>query len=71
VVASPDRALQMLGGFMKLLSDRKLFNARAANSVHIVWDCGMPLDAAWQAEFAKLAKATGMTLVVCGDVQSK
>ena len=71
VVDSPDRALQMLGGFMKLLSDRKPFNARAANSVHIVWDCGMPLDAVWQTEFAKLAKATGMSLVVCSDVQSK
>jgi hypothetical protein len=66
VVDSHERASKMLGWFMALMSDRKPFNAKALNNVHIIWDCGVPLDAGWQAEFAQLTKATGMTLVVCG-----
>lgn len=65
VVDSPTRAVQMLGCFKTLLSERKPFNAKVAHSVHIFWGCGMPLTEEWKAEFAKLSGATGMTLVLC------
>lgn len=65
VVESPDRALKMMGQFMALMAERKATRATVAQTVHIVWDGGMPLDEAWQREFAKLTRATGMSLVVC------
>ncbi len=64
-VDSSERAIQMLGQFVAYLSERKASRARVRQTAHIIWDVTTPLSEEWQEDFAKLMKATGMTLVVC------
>jgi len=71
VVDSADRASQMLNRFMDMMAARKARHAKVAQTVHIIWDCSVPLDESWQAEFVKLAKATGMSLVIAGGGSRK
>jgi hypothetical protein len=65
VVDSSERAVQMLGQFVAYLSERKSCRAKVRQTVHIIWDVAAPLSEEWQVDFAKLTKATGMSLVVC------
>lgn len=65
VVDTSQRVKQMLDRFNILLAERRACRAKVAQTVHVIWDCGQPPDEAWRTEFVKLAKATGLTLVVC------
>lgn len=66
VVDTAERGMQMMSRFMAMMEARKARHAKVAQTVHVIWDCGEPLDESRQAEFVKLAKATGMSLVVAG-----
>lgn len=65
VVDSSERAIQMLGQFVAYLTERRASRARVSQTVHIVWDMTAPLADEWLADFAKLMKTTGMSLVIC------
>lgn len=65
VVDSLDRSVQMVSRFMELMAERKDYRAQVTRTVHIIWDTGVPLDEEWQTTFARLTKATGMTMVLC------
>lgn len=65
VMVSPDRSAMTLGVFMELLAQRKACRARVPKTVHLVWGCAGVLDETWLQEFSKLARATGVCLVVC------
>jgi hypothetical protein len=70
VVDSSERSMQLLGTFANYLVERKARRARVSQTAHIIWDLSSPLDEEWQADFARLMKATGMSLVIwpCSNV---
>ncbi len=67
VVDSPERAMRMLGRFRELLEQRKSVRAKVSQTAHIVWDATQPLPESQTLALSRLAKATGLSLFLCGN----
>lgn len=67
VVDSAARSEKLLDRFIELLVKRKATRARVSQSVHLVYDLSYPMDEARKEQLASLAKATGLSLILCGD----
>jgi hypothetical protein len=63
VVDSPERAERMFSRFLELLEERKKVRARVSQTAHLVWDIKRPLSDAELADFSRLAKVTGFSLL--------
>jgi len=64
VVDSAARAEQLMEHFLELLRKRKATRAKVSQSVHILWDFDTPIDETMLRDFAKLGRATGISLVI-------
>jgi hypothetical protein len=63
VVDSPERAVRMFSRFIELLEERKKVRARMSQTAHVVWDLKRALPDKELADFSRLAKATGFSLL--------
>jgi hypothetical protein len=64
VVDSTARAEQMIRRFVELMAERRTTRAAVRQTVHVLWDIDAPVPETQQGEFAGLAKATGLSLMV-------
>ncbi|MFT5129997.1 MAG: hypothetical protein ACI8W8_003626 [Rhodothermales bacterium] len=64
VVDSHERAEQMIARFVELMAERRSTRAVVSQTVHVLWDIDSPLPETQEGEFAGLAKATGLSLLV-------
>lgn len=67
VVQSAERGEAMLMRFMELMAERSTTRAHVKQTVHIVWDVKTPITAEVRQRFAKLATATGFSLLLCQE----
>lgn len=65
VVDTFERSEQLLGWFVEFMQRRKEKRAKTRQTVYVIWDMDVPLEDTWQADFAKLAEATGVSLFLC------
>jgi hypothetical protein len=70
VVASPDRAKDLLEDFMQRLEKRKAARAQVRQTVHVVWDLKEPVPDSVRSAFETLAPATGFSLFVSGQTRA-
>jgi hypothetical protein len=63
VVDSPERAARMFSRFIVLLEERKKVRAKLSQTAHLVWDLKRPLSDDELADFSRLAKTTGFSLL--------
>jgi hypothetical protein len=64
VVDSAARAEQMIKRFVELMAERRSTRAAVRQTVHVLWDIDAPVPETQRGEFAGLAKATGLSLMV-------
>lgn len=64
IVDSTERAEQMIARFVELMAERRLTRAVVSQTVHVLWDMESPVPETREGEFAGLAKATGLSLLV-------
>ena len=69
VVDSLARLEYLLPWFMERLEERRATRARVRQTVHLVWDAGVPLPESVRDPLVELARAAGFSLFLCQDPQ--
>lgn len=64
VVDSPERAHRIFSRFLELMEQRRLVRAKVRQTAHVVWDLRQPPSPDQLAVFERLAKATGLSLLL-------